>query len=294
MSELRIKLFLGAVCWCLITLSVTVNGQPSCSISGDDVICYGNSTTWSGPGGMLSYIWTGPSGFSAITQDITVSTTGTYTLIISDINGTASCSGNLSVNPELLAGTINTTLRQFCEGGTAAIGGTNSPYGPATGGSGSYNYTWQLQTGCTGAWTDIPGTNMTSYTPAAPPETTCYRRKVTDLICNNEAWTDYKRFEIFEDPVSQTIVPQPEKRAQIPQLEFFHTFVRRLFLHRRKFLRSGLMAAYKHELGKEGIDAILTQLALGAEARAEQLDVSQLLQLCEAVRAALAAVEPRG
>ena len=83
------------------------------------------------------------------------------------------------------------------------------------------------------------------------------------------------------------IIPQPAKRAEIPQPEFFHTFVRSLFLHRRKFLRSGLMAAYKHELGKEGIDAILTQLALGAEARAEQLNVSQLLQLCEAVRAAL-------
>jgi len=100
-------------------------------------------------------------------------------------------------------------LRQFCVGGTAAIGGTSSPYGPATGGSGSYNYTWQLREGCMGEWTDIPGTNTTSYTPVAPAVTTCYRRNVTDLVCNTEAWTDFKRFEIFEDPVSQDIVPQP-------------------------------------------------------------------------------------
>ena len=37
------------------------------------------------------------------------------------------------------------------------------------------------------------------------------------------------------------IVPNPEKRARIPDLAFFHDFVRGLFLHRRKFLRSGLV-----------------------------------------------------
>jgi 16S rRNA (adenine1518-N6/adenine1519-N6)-dimethyltransferase len=83
------------------------------------------------------------------------------------------------------------------------------------------------------------------------------------------------------------VVPQPAKRAQIPQLEFFHTFVRSLFLHRRKFLRSGLISAYKRELGKDMIDSVLTKLSLGTQARAEELDVSQLLELCEAVRAAL-------
>ena len=117
------------------------------------------------------------------------------------VNGQPGC--------ELSPGSINTTLRQFCVGGTTAIGGTNSPYGPATGGSGSYTYTWQMQEGCTGGWNDIPGTNMTSYTPAAPPVTTCYRRKVTDNVCNTDAFTDFKTFEIFEDPVSQDIIPSP-------------------------------------------------------------------------------------
>jgi 16S rRNA (adenine1518-N6/adenine1519-N6)-dimethyltransferase len=83
------------------------------------------------------------------------------------------------------------------------------------------------------------------------------------------------------------IVPQPEKLARIPQPEFFHTFVRSIFLHRRKFLRSGLVGAYKHELEKPVIDAILAQQELGAEARAEQLDVDQLLRLSEAIRTAI-------
>ena len=110
---------------------------------------------------------------------------------------------------QLSSGSINTTLKQFCVGGTTAIGGTNSPYGPSTGGSGSYTYTWQMQEGCTGGWNDISGTNMTSYTPVAPSVTTCYRRKVTDNVCNTVAWTDFKRFEIFEDAASQNIVPSP-------------------------------------------------------------------------------------
>ena len=145
---------------------------------------------------------------------------GEYTVTISDLNGTNSCSRNLTVYPELSPGSINTTLRQFCVGGTAAIGGTSSPYGPATGGSGSYYYTWQMQEGCTGGWNDISGTNMTSYTPAAPPVTTCYRRKVTDIVCNTEAFTDFKRFEIFEDPVSQNIVPSPANLTVCPALSF--------------------------------------------------------------------------
>jgi 16S rRNA (adenine1518-N6/adenine1519-N6)-dimethyltransferase len=84
------------------------------------------------------------------------------------------------------------------------------------------------------------------------------------------------------------IVPQAEKLAQIPQPEFFHTFVRGLFLHRRKFLRGGLVSAYKKQLSKEVIDGLLAELELGIDARAEQLDVSRLITLGERVRSALA------
>ena len=210
MSEPGIKLLTVTISVYLISTSITTNGQPVCYITGgSDEICYGNSTSWSAPDGMITYLWTGPSGFSASTRNVIVNRAGSYTLIISDIQGTESCSRNLIVDPELLPGAINTTLRELYSGGTVAIGGTNPPNGPARGGSGSYIYTWQLQPECTGEWTDIPGTNMTSYTPVAPFITTCYRRKVTDIACNAEALTDFKRFQIYEDPVSQTIVPQP-------------------------------------------------------------------------------------
>lgn len=84
------------------------------------------------------------------------------------------------------------------------------------------------------------------------------------------------------------IQPQPDKLARIAQPEFFHMFVRRLFLHRRKFLRSGLVSAFKHELDKPVIDAVLAQQSLGTQARAEELTVDQLLALSDAIQAARA------
>jgi 16S rRNA (adenine1518-N6/adenine1519-N6)-dimethyltransferase len=81
------------------------------------------------------------------------------------------------------------------------------------------------------------------------------------------------------------VVPQAEKRARLPDADFFHRFVRGLFLHRRKFLRSGLLSAMKPELDKPAVDEIMAQVGCGPESRAEQLDVEAMLRLSEAVRA---------
>lgn len=75
-----------------------------------------------------------------------------------------------------------------------------------------------------------------------------------------------------------------EKRARIPHLEFFHTFVRSLFLHRRKFLRGVLLANYKKQLGKPEIDEIMREFNFDATSRAEELTVDSIIQLSEAVR----------
>ena len=286
LRRLGMRLLLISGCRLLIAFKITGFGQSTCNITGgSDAVCSGFTTTWSSPAGMTTYSWTGPSGFTAVTQDITISISGEYTVILTDFSGTISCSRTLTVNPlpvitknqinvqcygestgsidltvsggtpeysyswsngstsedlnnlpsgdysvtvtdvrgcnatvsthlsniypALLPGSINTSPRQFCIGGTTPIGGTSSPYGPATGGSGSYYYTWQIQEECTGEWKDISGTNLTSYTPVPPVKTSCYRRKVNDIVCNKVAYTDFKRFEIYEDPVSQNIVPSP-------------------------------------------------------------------------------------
>lgn len=80
------------------------------------------------------------------------------------------------------------------------------------------------------------------------------------------------------------IVPNPEKRARIADLPFFHQFVRSLFLHRRKFLRGVMVAALAEHFDKPAIDQLLADFQYPADARAEQLQIEQFIALADAVR----------
>jgi 16S rRNA (adenine1518-N6/adenine1519-N6)-dimethyltransferase len=80
------------------------------------------------------------------------------------------------------------------------------------------------------------------------------------------------------------IVPSPEKRERIPDLTFFHDFVRSLFLHRRKFLRGVLIVMLKDRVEKPIIDELLAAFQFPEDVRAEQLDVETILALSEAVK----------
>lgn len=73
-------------------------------------------------------------------------------------------------------------------------------------------------------------------------------------------------------------------RERIPDLDFFHTFARSMFFHRRKFLRSVILSAYKGRLDKPQVDALMAELRFDETTRAEQLDVPTMLRLCEAIR----------
>lgn len=83
------------------------------------------------------------------------------------------------------------------------------------------------------------------------------------------------------------IESRPDKRARIPDLKFFHTFVRSMFFHRRKFLRSVAIAAFKNLLSKLQVDEVLTDLGLGPDARTEQLTVERMQEMCEKFRVQL-------
>ena len=54
-----------------------------------------------------------------------------------------------------------------------------------------------------------------------------------------------------------------------------------MFFHRRKFLRSELLSAFKKRLGKPEVDEIMAQLGVPAAVRAEELSVSEMLALAE-------------
>ncbi|MEX2170952.1 MAG: 16S rRNA (adenine(1518)-N(6)/adenine(1519)-N(6))-dimethyltransferase RsmA [Pirellulales bacterium] len=82
------------------------------------------------------------------------------------------------------------------------------------------------------------------------------------------------------------LVIDPKKRAAIPDLEYFHQFIRAIFFHRRKYLRANVLSALKQHLSKEQVDAILAEMNFQTDTRTEQLDVPTLLALTERVRAA--------
>jgi 16S rRNA (adenine1518-N6/adenine1519-N6)-dimethyltransferase len=81
------------------------------------------------------------------------------------------------------------------------------------------------------------------------------------------------------------IIVDPEKRAAVPDLRYFHQFTKAIFLHRRKFLRANIVAAMKGVLDKADVDQVMAEMEFPPDARTEQLDVPTLLRLTELVRA---------
>jgi 16S rRNA (adenine1518-N6/adenine1519-N6)-dimethyltransferase len=82
------------------------------------------------------------------------------------------------------------------------------------------------------------------------------------------------------------IVVDPARRAAIPDLHYFHQFIKSLFFHRRKYLRANVQPALKDHLSREEIDGLLEEMGFAADTRTEQLDVDTLLAFTEKVRLA--------
>jgi 16S rRNA (adenine1518-N6/adenine1519-N6)-dimethyltransferase len=80
------------------------------------------------------------------------------------------------------------------------------------------------------------------------------------------------------------VTPIRAKRERISDLHAYHTFVRSLFFHRRKFLRSVLLSSLKGQLDKPQVDALMQELHLGGDSRAEQLDIPMVITLFDRVR----------
>jgi 16S rRNA (adenine1518-N6/adenine1519-N6)-dimethyltransferase len=75
------------------------------------------------------------------------------------------------------------------------------------------------------------------------------------------------------------LFPNRPMREKIHNRPFFHDFIRRLFHLRRKFARGVLAGMYRKQLKKTEVDAILEGMNLNPNCRAEELDVSTLVEL---------------
>ncbi|MEO7140512.1 MAG: hypothetical protein ABIY51_09615, partial [Ferruginibacter sp.] len=89
----------GNGCTSTCNRTLVVNALPVCSITGNNAICVGQSTSFLASGG-TSYSWTGPGGFTAATASTgTITVAGAYTVLVINANGcTSSCSRTLTVN----------------------------------------------------------------------------------------------------------------------------------------------------------------------------------------------------
>ena len=78
------------------------------------------------------------------------------------------------------------------------------------------------------------------------------------------------------------IKPNPEKRRLIGDVAKFRTFLRGLYIHRRKNLRGALAGFPTGRIEKDVVDAKLLELGIDGSVRAESLDIPTHLRLCGA------------
>jgi 16S rRNA (adenine1518-N6/adenine1519-N6)-dimethyltransferase len=81
-----------------------------------------------------------------------------------------------------------------------------------------------------------------------------------------------------------SLVPNEAKRAAIGDLAWFHSVVRRIFLHRRKNLRRVLYSIWRDRWTKAEVDTLLDGLGLTGQVRAEAMNVEEHLALALALK----------
>jgi 16S rRNA (adenine1518-N6/adenine1519-N6)-dimethyltransferase len=82
-----------------------------------------------------------------------------------------------------------------------------------------------------------------------------------------------------------SLIPNETKRASIGDLAWFHSVVRKVFLHRRKNLRRVLYSLWRDRWAdKDEVDALLDGLGLTGQVRAEAMNVEEHIALAVALR----------
>ncbi|WP_417394061.1 16S rRNA (adenine(1518)-N(6)/adenine(1519)-N(6))-dimethyltransferase RsmA [Gimesia chilikensis] len=79
------------------------------------------------------------------------------------------------------------------------------------------------------------------------------------------------------------LTPNPPLKQKIEDRVFFQDFLRRVFQHRRKLMRSTLVGMYSKQLSKTEVDALLEAHGYEREkTRAEELTVPEMIELANA------------
>ncbi len=137
-------------CKAVATGAVTVNPLPTPTIAGNTSICSGQSVVLTAsPATGLTYAWSGPGGSLGSSNPLTLAsstsaTSGTYQVIVTDVNGcTATASYNVTVKPVPVAQIVNMSIT--CSNNEPAVVISTQ----VTGGTLPVSYAW-YRAGATG------------------------------------------------------------------------------------------------------------------------------------------------
>jgi len=160
---------------CTGTLSVTIT-QPaalsSSSVSVTDVSCNGGTDgaadiTVSGGTTPYTYAWSGPSSYSATTEDITGLSAGTYTVVVTDAKSCTSTNSSVVVgSPTAL------TLSNGSQTNVACYGNSTGSV-TVTAGGGTSPYTYKIGTGSYGASSTFGSLAAGTYTITVKDANNC-------------------------------------------------------------------------------------------------------------------------
>jgi hypothetical protein len=128
-------------------ITVTVNATPSATVSADGPtsFCQGNDVVLSAPAGAASYLWSN----GATSQSITVTTSGNYSVVVTNANGCSANSGvtTVTVSPSPVVSLTASPYTKLYPGITTNLTATVTP-------ADTYTYVWSLNgsvvTGFTG------------------------------------------------------------------------------------------------------------------------------------------------
>ena len=123
------------------TATVTQPAALTATAVATDVLCFGGSTgsinlTVSGGTAPYTYAWSGPSSYTATTEDLTSRPIGTYSVTVTDAFGCL-LSASATVNQPAVLAATNAATNVLCNG--ASTGAINLS---VTGGVAPYSYAW--------------------------------------------------------------------------------------------------------------------------------------------------------
>ena len=169
--------------------NVTVNARPTINASSNSPICVGASLNLSSTTGFVSYNWTGPNGFTSISQNPTIAGTtlaasGTYTVTVTNAVGCSASSSTVVLINALPTVTVTPTSVSVTTGVSSTLTA-----------SGANTYAWSPSVG-------LSVTN-TAVTIATPVSSTAYVVTGTDLNgCKNTATAT-----IIVNGITPTLIP---------------------------------------------------------------------------------------